>query len=172
MMSGNIIEGIDREKCPSVHYFDCVPENIAQTLETYHVLLLSGQMQAHTRWEELHGPRTRRGHQDSVYLPKRCKVLLYCSFAAVKRRPASCCLCWKRDWNHWAPESSFEQELVSHVSLRTHQYPCLLQERTLAVLDLQGLSTAVFIVAGSFGTVDDNEYSGFDNHILLNAGVD
>jgi hypothetical protein len=33
-MSSNTIEGIDREKCPSAHYYDCIPENITQTVET------------------------------------------------------------------------------------------------------------------------------------------
>ena len=53
-----------------------------------------------------------------------------------------------------------------------HQLPCLLQERPPAVLDLQGLSPAVFVVGGSFGTVEDYGYFGFDDHTLPDAGVD
>jgi hypothetical protein len=64
-----------------------------------------------------------------------------------------------------------EQELVSHVSLRTHKLMCLLHERPPAVLGLQGLSPNVFDVGGSFGTVEDNGYSGFDDHTLPDAGV-
>jgi hypothetical protein len=69
-------------------------------------------------------------------------------------------------WNHCV-----EQGLASHVSLQMHQQTCLLG-RPPAVLGLHGLSPAVFVVSEIFGTVEDNEYLGFDNHILPNAGVD
>jgi len=34
LMSGKTIESIDREKCPSTQFYDCVPENFAQTFKT------------------------------------------------------------------------------------------------------------------------------------------
>jgi len=65
-----------------------------------------------------------------------------------------------------------EQDLVSHVFLRMHQPPCLLHERPLAVLGLQELSPAVFVVGRSFGSVENDGYSGFDDHTLPDAEVD
>jgi hypothetical protein len=56
--------------------------------------------------------------------------------------------------------------------LLTHQPPCLLHERPSAVHGLQRLSQAVFVAGGSIGTIEDNVYSGFDDNILPDAGVD
>jgi hypothetical protein len=49
---------------------------------------------------------------------------------------------------------------------------CLLHKRTPAVLGLQGLSPAAFVVGESFESVEDNGNSGgFDDRILPDAGV-
>jgi hypothetical protein len=44
--------------------------------------------------------------------------------------------------------------------------------KTSSGIGLQGLSPAAFVVGGSFGTVEDNRYTGFDDHILPNDEVD
>ena len=62
-----------------------------------------------------------------------------------------------------------EQELVAHVSLRMHKLMGLLHKIPPAVRGLQGLSPAVFVICGSFGSVENNGYSGFDDHTPPNA---
>ena len=110
-MSGKTLEDIDRSKCPSTQFSDQILNRIAQTLVTGNMFCnFRGECKRKPDGKNCMDPTPEEAIEiveiiitfaRLVDMLRGAVVLQFCS------GKQSCCLSWRREWNHWASESSF-----------------------------------------------------------------